>query len=1353
MSESRPPDTPTEHGAAKGSGDGANVESLGPLLEHAEFLRRLSRRLVSQEDDAVELEQSTWLVALQRPPRYFESVRGWLSTVLRNLSREQHRGRKRREEREKRAAKPDLHEDSTGRELILREVTEAVLDLDPAYREIVFLRYYEDLPPRDIAARLQIPVETVRTRLKRAHGRLRNTLDDSFDSDRRAWLIPLIGLFDSHYAQTLASATVSTTAAGIATTGWIAMNAKLKIGIVVGVAAVAATLYWVDSQRKNDSNPEEVAIQQPAPDPVSPETDQGVDDAAPTEETVEPILVKVAVDPVRGRVVHAVTGAPLGDARVVAMEKAGFYFEAEVVAEAVTDAEGWFDLMSVDARRLGTVLRFSKDGFVPHDETIQSGSNHREVRLTPGIVVTGELVFEDGTPARGGWATQLRGLTVNPGARAPFGHEEAMYSSFDHAGVAIDENGRFRTATNEPLIGFEVRSTDSAPAFSEVIEPKVDGENHLVIRVRRGTTLTGRVIDTDGKTVSGARVVCFPAIEDVYPDHLYFTHFTRMEATSRLDGSFEIDHMPSRYSGYQVVHPDHATLSVFNQLKRTVEPLTTTLDAGRRVRLRLSSAGDPVVLDAHDIALFARNRSIEFEQSDDGVVTTGAVPSEAARLRLRARGWEQVEIDLPTESGLIDLGTIELISFASLKVIVLGTASEPVSGATVTSVVMQGTVPQSDARATDASGSATVFLAGDEGQIRVDHPDYTVVTQPFGNTEEVRIQLEPCATISGSVVDGKNNPVAGAKVWISYRSEDGPGRWRTPVVSSAQGQYELRGVLPDRPFVVHAKRDGYREATASWESVAVGSLHEAEALLLATGSVIRGVVRDDTGSTIAGAIVGVEKIERTFRSGMPRNPWAVSDHEGRYQIAGLDSVRYAINVRAVGYRPARADAVLDGDELEMDFTLEPKSTVQYTARVVDEDGAPIGSASIDLGGKAAGSETWGGSGYSAADGTFTIDDVPPASLTVEVRADGFVATNLRVPSSKLLPSEIVLTRGAILEMAISATGSRPLPAYVRYNLSAPRGSRSASVPLVHGVATLSGLSDGEGHVVINAHGFPRSEQVPVVLENGRVTRVEIVLDGDAVNVSVRVVDAAGQPIIAADASLKAGDGSHSTTARTNESGIAQSANFLIDDGAWFEVEAAGYARATVRELLGRVRNGVIDVVLEPESALEIEVLELDGTPIDEIDVRVTAGEVAATGYGMDPQTKTGRARIGHLLPGTYTVELRRGRETLHQLTIELAAGEVRSETVRLDPPIVFSGTLTRNGRSVSNGSLEFRSLDGTARNRARLSDGKFRLTLRGKGQFEIEYTPRRGRAAKTVIDRSSDSVLGLKLEGIGIVVE
>src|SRR5690606_32171457 len=98
---------------------------------------------------------------------------------------------------ERHAAQEETAADATGpadrilaRVEMQQHVASAVLALDEPYRTAVLLRYWEELPPRSIAARLGLPTETVRTRLKRGLSQLRARLDERYGA-RAPWLLPM----------------------------------------------------------------------------------------------------------------------------------------------------------------------------------------------------------------------------------------------------------------------------------------------------------------------------------------------------------------------------------------------------------------------------------------------------------------------------------------------------------------------------------------------------------------------------------------------------------------------------------------------------------------------------------------------------------------------------------------------------------------------------------------------------------------------------------------------------------------------------------------------------------------------------------------------------------------------------------------------------------------------------------------------------------------------------------------------------------------------------------------------------------------------------------------------------------
>jgi len=167
------------------------------LLAHEGFLRELAVRLVADPQSADDIVQDTWVAALERPTAVRTSARGWLAAVARNAARMRRRSGARRSRRERQVARPEAipsPADLVERERTRRLVLSAVLRLEEPYRSTVILRFYDSLPPRAVARRLGVPVETVRTRTRRALERMRQDLDRRHES-RRAWsalLVPFL---------------------------------------------------------------------------------------------------------------------------------------------------------------------------------------------------------------------------------------------------------------------------------------------------------------------------------------------------------------------------------------------------------------------------------------------------------------------------------------------------------------------------------------------------------------------------------------------------------------------------------------------------------------------------------------------------------------------------------------------------------------------------------------------------------------------------------------------------------------------------------------------------------------------------------------------------------------------------------------------------------------------------------------------------------------------------------------------------------------------------------------------------------------------------------------------------------
>ncbi len=208
------------------------------LLEHADWVAALAARLVSDPAQADDLVQATWLEALKSRPGEIRNPRAWLGAVVRNAARQWRRGEDRRRRREEHAAEnvewPSAAE-LVERANLQREVVGRVVDLDEPYRTTVLLRFFEGLPQREIAARMDCPVTTVNTRLQRGLAKLRERLDDDY-GDRSTWSTALIPLL----------AIVGPRAARLALP-WGALAAYVGTAVLVGgtvCGGVAATRAW-----------------------------------------------------------------------------------------------------------------------------------------------------------------------------------------------------------------------------------------------------------------------------------------------------------------------------------------------------------------------------------------------------------------------------------------------------------------------------------------------------------------------------------------------------------------------------------------------------------------------------------------------------------------------------------------------------------------------------------------------------------------------------------------------------------------------------------------------------------------------------------------------------------------------------------------------------------------------------------------------------------------------------------------------------------------------------------------------------------------------------------------------------
>src|ERR1700731_3010786 len=177
-----------------------DLDALSALLgRYQNRLYRYLLRLVRDPSEAEDLFQQTW-VRVAEKIRQYDSKRNfeaWLFTVARNIAIDHLRRRRPESLDEPNAGMPGespatrlpsgerpvldgiLDRERTGR------LTQALELLPVTQREVLTLRFEEEMKLEEIADVIDIPLSTVKTRLRRALDRLRKALETNYPGE--AW--------------------------------------------------------------------------------------------------------------------------------------------------------------------------------------------------------------------------------------------------------------------------------------------------------------------------------------------------------------------------------------------------------------------------------------------------------------------------------------------------------------------------------------------------------------------------------------------------------------------------------------------------------------------------------------------------------------------------------------------------------------------------------------------------------------------------------------------------------------------------------------------------------------------------------------------------------------------------------------------------------------------------------------------------------------------------------------------------------------------------------------------------------------------------------------------------------------
>jgi len=953
----------------------ADRVSLDALLAHRDWVRALARRLVLDENDADDVVQETWRMAIEKPPRHAESLRGWLATVVRNAARMSGRSETRRAQHE--AATPERAPTPSPEDLVAAaemqtRLARAVLELDEPYRSTVLYRFNEGLETSEIAARLGVPVETVRTRLKRAIEKLRERMDVDLGDDRDAWCLLVFGVRANdvaHLAPT-AGATAGGVAAGIA--GGLAMAATTKV--LVAAVLVAGAAWWAWPKDEAPARVVETATapavatetSKPAPTRREPRTKPAAADATTSPAAAKSPEIPIGPDVVDGRVIDDATDAPVAKVTV----SLAFEYSRRPGKElsAATGADGEFRIPDVKTQAFNTLV-LSADGYAEcavglpwRDQAAKLKENDAgDVRIYRGKRVAGRVLAADGrTPVAG---AQVRFTTSG-------GSSSMMWINDSLERATTGADGAFAIERIAPSHSFPY--TVFAVAPGGVGWAKLPGDAgradatgvDVVLRPNGAATVTVR--DENGAPKVGAQIVASPRFEPLGP---------RPE--------WDVAH--EAYVG-----KDGPVASLFS-----------------------------AKTDAHGVARFAALPTVEDRPRYDFIV------------RESVKAWKSVAVPAGADVS------VEIVVPAAKKRSIVGIVhaldGSPVAGAKVhvgsargeTSTGVDGRFRFDDI---DPSAEQDWIEAKADGYARVER---SIKHDAAKDVVELEIVLKRPAPVEGRVVDQDGKPVAGAMVTLPRNEASING---TSVSTGADGRF----AFPDATAGAWSLNLNPPPPADEWAepAVAVPVHGDDRDVVVVLHRVPPGKARivaavvDESGAPLAPDDVMLTPADGSSSAARMSHGKAELGN-GRLVVERVKTGHWQLWLRVPGRIGAVVPVEVAEGQTEVALRIVVGRPGKLRGRVdVGDTGAPLPtmvmpSSALDYWGLPEWARPHGAKVIGAAkvesDGTFEFPNVMPGQWRVWVRENGFVGEGVAdVPAGGEGTTVVVLSRAAKASFRLGA---------------------------------------------------------------------------------------------------------------------------------------------------------------------------------------------------------------------------------------------------------------------------------------------------------------------------------------------
>ena len=628
--------------------------------------------------------------------------------------------------------------------------------------------------------------------------------------------------------------------------------------------------------------------------------------------------------------------------------------------------DGTFETRPLDPGSYAVIVR--AEGYAPEKVEgieVESGETANvEIKLAPETSIRGE-VFDEKTRRP---VTGARIALLLPKEGEFFGFAFGEIDLLKEP-VLSNENGAFSIGSL-PAGRFSLKVTHPDYAEKkEAVKLNKEGEEVRVeIALAKGRAVSGIVVDKNSSApIAGARVEIFSGADGGLLKKIFgsITRKSSMTAVSDSSGRWEIVNLPPGEYRIRATHHDYAvpgSKEIIVKPDADLSSVEISLSSGTRVSGTVKDTSGKAIYEASVIATgeagFKQVRTDKsgryaLEHLGPGSYTISCMPG---RERGATASNSKRAVIAPNEDMVLDfvIGGNFAVSGRVLK------EGVPVAGIFVSfSKEELGEGVSAGGKSGEdgsyqilglPSGSYEIILIKIDPKKRLSYrlPEPVVVS---GDLENLDLNI-PVASISGTVVDVRGNPLEGARVSVKKKGEKGEKRVSSLeekimrqflyYSSDTSGRFEVPA-LCSGSYLVTATKEGFGQAV---EEVTLETDSGAAEITLALkpGCTLRAKINDArTGKTVEKAAIMLKD-----KKGAVVKMDELSAKDGLFTVGDLASGEYRLEAAAEGLVPGALDSVKVGPKVKGVVELSLGEGGTLAASVADEDDRPLMGVLLEL---------------------------------------------------------------------------------------------------------------------------------------------------------------------------------------------------------------------------------------------------------------------------------------------------------------------------------------------------------------------------------------------------------------------